>query len=524
MRWVLAAVFVCFLGGSGAWAEPKNESLWELAQRHRDVHRFSTLFPAQSVRDKLSDDAGTDAAIDWCKRTGITKVYIETFRNGYQAEDATLRRAKERLTQAGFDVSGCVTPTTFGKRSSGPKDHRVCYTDLPTQRRAREIFAFAASIFDEVMIDDFWSTDCECPECDAARRAKTVTVGDRTLQAPGDSWGEYRRMLMRQVSRACVLEPNPKTRFILKYPNWYDDYHVRGYDVIGQTADFPMIWVGNETRDIDNPMHPGIPQYAGYFIQRWLGGIAGEKCGGGWYDPHHTSPPVYIEQARQTILGRARESVLFSYRSLHEQEHGPANVEALRAAMPELFDVAAEVRKRKPIGIAAYKPPYSGEDRSDFHVFDFAGMIGLPLAPCHEFPADAPAALFATYALADPDFVRKLSEYIASGRPVLLTHTLAERVKDDLKLAAPNVHVLTYESRARSMLKLSRETLRTLREPMLAPLNVRFDASAGVALYLFADGSWVAENFNDADVEVTVNGEKAIIPARQWRLRWSGRA
>src|SRR3712207_7826003 len=58
-----------------------------------------------------------------------------------------------------------------------------------------------------------------------------------------------------------LFRSNPKTRFILKYPNWYDDYHVRGYDVIAQTADFPMIWVGNETRDIDNPMHPGIPQY-----------------------------------------------------------------------------------------------------------------------------------------------------------------------------------------------------------------------------------------------------------------------
>lgn len=514
-------VFLCItLTSSIALGQAKGEDLWDLAQRRRDVHRFSTLFPAQSVRDKLAHDAGTDAAIDWCRRTGITKVYIETFRDGYQADEAALRRAKRRFTEAGFDVRGCVTPTRFGKQSSGPKARRICYTDLPTQRRASEIFGFAAGVFDEVMIDDFWSTDCECADCDEARLARTVTVGERTFPVAGDSWGDYRRTLMRNVSRACVLEPNAKTRFILKYPNWYDDYHVRGYDVIGQTADFPMIWVGNETRDIDNPMHPGIPQYAGYFIQRWLDGIGGEKCGGGWYDPHHTSPPVYIEQARQTILGGARESVLFSYRSLHEQQHGPANVEALRRGMPELFDVAAEVRKRKPIGIAAYKPPHSGDDRSDFHVFDFAGMIGLSLAPCHTFPADAPAALFTTHALADPDFVRELNEYIESGRPVMLTHTLADRVKDDVKLAAPNVHVLRYEGRARSMLEISRERLLAIRTPMLAPLNIRFDAPAGVALYPFDDGSWVIENFNDAAADVVINDEKLTVAPRQWRQRW----
>ena len=32
--------------------------LWALAQRHRAVHRFSTLFTAQNVREYLSSDAG----------------------------------------------------------------------------------------------------------------------------------------------------------------------------------------------------------------------------------------------------------------------------------------------------------------------------------------------------------------------------------------------------------------------------------------------------------------------------------
>ena len=34
-------------------------------------------------------------------------------------------------------------------------------------------------------------------------------------------------------------------------------------------------------------------------------------------------------------------------------------------------------------------------------MFDFVGMLGVPLVPCHEFPADAPAAFFSVHALKD---------------------------------------------------------------------------------------------------------------------------
>jgi hypothetical protein len=56
----------------------------------------------------LASDEGIDKAIDWCKHTAITKAYIESFRDGYQAERGALQHAKERFLAAGFDVSGCV--------------------------------------------------------------------------------------------------------------------------------------------------------------------------------------------------------------------------------------------------------------------------------------------------------------------------------------------------------------------------------------------------------------------------------
>ena len=92
--------------------------LWKLAQNMKQVHRFSTLFTAHNVREYLATDDGIDKAIDWCRKTGVTKVYIEEFRDGYQADRAVIQHAKEKFLAAGFDVSGCVTTTRIGKSST----------------------------------------------------------------------------------------------------------------------------------------------------------------------------------------------------------------------------------------------------------------------------------------------------------------------------------------------------------------------------------------------------------------------
>ena len=58
----------------------------------------------------------------------MTNVFIETFRSDYLAPRETLQRAKDRFLDAGFDVSGCVTPTIVGKKSTG-WNIISCYTD-----------------------------------------------------------------------------------------------------------------------------------------------------------------------------------------------------------------------------------------------------------------------------------------------------------------------------------------------------------------------------------------------------------
>ncbi|MBI4663612.1 MAG: hypothetical protein HY735_32830 [Verrucomicrobia bacterium] len=503
-------------------ADTQAESLlWQLGQANAKVHRFSTLFTAQDARNHLSSDDGLKSAIDWCKKTAISKVYLESFRDGYRAERTALQKAKERFQSAGFAVSGCVTTTQVGKPSTNWKTI-ACYTDQATQEKLQLIFEFTAELFDEIMIDDFWFTDCACPDCDGARRAKSVTIGDKTYPVSGDTWEDYRCELMVRISQdrvqGAAKRINPKARLIIKYPQWYDRFHERGYEVVRETADFDVTWVGTETRDYKDKRWGGTVQYEAYFIMRWLGGIGGEKCGGGWYDWLGTTERTYVEQARQTVLAGARESMLFCYGGL-QRDTGPKNVEALRANIPELLAVAKEVRRRDAVGLAAYKPPNSHPE-NEARVFDFVGMLGLPLAPCHEFPTNAPAAFFSTHALKDSGLIAKLAKFIAAGKPVLLTDGLVKKLGDAVDLNKSSVRILAVKGDPKSLLQLSQKELDDLRRPLLRPFQGSFQAPNQVALYLFQDGSWVVENFSDVPVSAELNGQPIDLSPRAWKHEW----
>jgi hypothetical protein len=521
--WCVLSLGWAWLSGIAVSGEGADSggSLWDLGRKEAGTHRFSTLFTAQDVQRHLSKAEGLEAALDWCQRTAVTKVYIETFRDDYQAERPVLEQAKEKFLEAGFLVAGCVTTTRVGKQSTG-WNVISCYTDRPTQQRIRAIFEFTAGLFDEIMIDDFWFTDCTCPECEAARQAGRVVIGDQTYPVTGRAWEDYRMELMVRVSRDLVLgaakRVNSKVRLIVKYPQWYDRFHERGYDVVRETADFDRIWVGTETRDYNDTRWGGTVQYEAYFIMRWLGGLGGEKCGGGWYDWLGTTERTYVEQARQTVLAGAGESMLFCYGGL-QGSTGPKNVEALRGQIPELLEVARQVRQRSVVGLAAYKPPHSHPGKEP-RVFDFVGMLGLPLVPCPEFPTNAPAAFFSVHALKDPQFVSELERFIQSGRLVLVTDELAEELKGRVNIAGRGVHVLAVKGDPKSLLQLGQQELDALRAPLLQPFQVTFRAPNRVGLYLFQDGSWVVENFNDQAVSAELTGNRLSVPGRAWVCQW----
>ena len=177
-----------------SWSQAQD--LWGLANQNKELLKISTLFAAQNVRDHLSGEKGINDAIAWCKKTGVTNVFIETYRDNYTAERKVLENAKAKFQAEGFEVSGCVTTTKIGKSSKG-WNGISCYTNKETQDQLQKIFEYTASLFDEIMIDDFLFTDCQCDECKQAR-------GDR-------SWADYRCDLMVRVSRDRILAPAQKS-------------------------------------------------------------------------------------------------------------------------------------------------------------------------------------------------------------------------------------------------------------------------------------------------------------------------
>ena len=220
---------------------------------------WSTLFTAQDVRDHLSNEKGRPEALEFCRKMGISKVYVETFRDAYQADEQALKTARDFFRQAGLKVSGCVTTTRFGKPTTG-WEVGSCYTHRANQEHLASIFSFTARLFDEIMIDDFLFTDCQCSECAVAKGAM--------------SWRQYREKLMLEVSRDRILGParaaNPQVKVILKFPQWYDLFQKRGYIVDKETALYDRIWVGTELRDPSSDEWGHKQQYEGFFIYRWL--------------------------------------------------------------------------------------------------------------------------------------------------------------------------------------------------------------------------------------------------------------
>jgi hypothetical protein len=389
--------------------------------------KWETLFTAQDVRDHLSTPAGREQALDFCRRMGVTKVYVEAFRDGYQADAATLEAARDFFRKAGLEVSGAVTTTGLGKPSTGWRV-AACYTNRANREHLAQIFRYAAGFFDEIIIDDFFFTDCTCSECSAAR-------GD-------ESWGQYRRALMLRVSRDDVLAParsvNPRVKIILKFPQWYDNFQNRGYVPDKESALYDRIWVGTELRDPSSQHWGHKEQYEAFFIYRWLLSIAGRKTGGGWFDPYGTDPVFYMDQAWTTILAGAPEVFLFHYGDLIPPRSS-AQAETLAQKRPELDALSKLVGNWK--GIPAYKP-ISSDPGGEPYIFDQIGMLGIPLLPTAKFPQNARAAIFAEYAMSDPNFVPELIQILKNGGTAFLTEGLAHRLSldprlGDLKLDLP---------------------------------------------------------------------------------------
>ena len=467
------------------------------------MHIFSTLFDANSVHNELRTEDGRLEAVKWCRENGVTKVYIESFRKTF-IEQEHLEKLRDFFEDEGFEADGCVTPVGFPK--PGTRYNEVgCFSHLPNCELLEEIFRRTAAVFDTIMIDDFLFTACECDEC--------------KKDAGGRSFADYHADIMHEVSVERIIRPakeaNPDCKIIIKYPNWYDIFYhgwnAGGYDVIRQTEVFDQIWAGNETREPDSEYWGRYPQTMAAYIMQWDIKLGGGKCMGGWYDHFSTLPPTYLEQARNTILGGAKESMLFCYRQLHESKEGIADINALRPEIKNLHQLAYLIGGKKPTGVSVPKQP-NVDAETEKYIAGMYAMIGVPTVADVELDKTAQAVILGAQAIKYPNVRVYAKEMLDKNKTVAFT----EGFLDYTNFNAPeNAVIFKTDGDIWNLTRIPQDDLNSMRNILLEPFGVKFYAPSRVSLNLFDDDTEIIQNFNDYSVDISLSLYKRNGKARK---------
>ena len=359
--------------------------------------RFSVYATSGSVHRMASEESERQRALDVFTRLGVDGIYIEVYRGGDIVSPEELVFLRDFFAAQGMRVVGGIATVPggdFGVEADVGL-HWFNFQNAKTRRDLEGVMRASAPIFDTFIVDDFLCSGDRSAESDAARGAR--------------SWGDYRRDMMTTVASETILRPareaNPDITMIVKFPQWYDRFHLFGYDVTRMPQLFDRVWVGTETRGARTQRYGFVQPYEGFVNYRWIRALSGNKIGGAWFDHGDCGPHDFIEQAWQSVLAGAPEIVFFCYGDI---AGGHPDHERLREAAPDLQRLAQAVRETPVTGIPAYKPPHS-DAGGDLYVMDFTGMLGVPLVPTPVFPEGSPRVFLPTQAAADPDVAGKIT-------------------------------------------------------------------------------------------------------------------
>jgi len=344
----------------------------------------------------------------------IGKVYLETHRSNEYISRERILELKAFFEKRGIKTSGGITTSReYRERDLGFPS--LCYTQPLHRERIKAVVEMTAAIFDEIILDDFFFTNCKCESCIAAKGEK--------------SWAEFRTELMREVSENLIVGPakrvNPNVKMIIKYPNWYECYQETGYNPKDQPAIFDGIYTGTETRD---PLYTlqHLPKYLSYFLMRYLENVMPGRNGGGWFDIYDCGGNVnyYAQQAYGTLLGKAKEVTLYCLGSLLGKK-GRIFVPSAGYAFEAMDDFAGDLGN--PVGTACYLPHHAnGED----YLHNYLGMLGIPLEPYPEYPVDSRRILLTESAAADAGIIVKIQNSLLNGADVMVTSGFVKVLQD----------------------------------------------------------------------------------------------
>jgi hypothetical protein len=415
-----------------------------LAQISESYKNFKVAVYARAYEVRQMDDLKWLEPI-WTiisSQVHVDKIYLETHRDQIIVDEKTIEKAKAFFNSRGIKTSGGITLTV----SEANRFETFCYSNPEHRKKVKEIVELTARHFDEIILDDFFFTDCKCELC---------------IKAKGNqSWTEFRLKQMTEAAQSLVIGParavNPKVKVVIKYPNWYEHFQGLGFDLETEPPMFDGIYTGTETR---NPDAPGqhLQQYLGYLIFRYFENIKPGGNGGGWVDTGGMNyMDRYAEQLWLTLFAKAPEITLFDFRQL-QRNIRPADRSAWQdqktsfdydeMMKPYMLKDGKQVTPTtvartagytfekvdrflgqlgKPVGIQSYRPYHStGED----FLQNYFGMIGLPVDLKPEFPFEPKMILLTESAKFDRDIVKKIKERLMAGKDVTITSGLLKALQ-----------------------------------------------------------------------------------------------
>ncbi|MEN8229420.1 MAG: hypothetical protein ABFS38_14775 [Bacteroidota bacterium] len=403
-------------------AEPVNDQ-FAYAQERKDDLQLSIYITAHAVKNLLSDEAGRREAISIFRCNGITKAYIEVYRGGLVIEKELLQDVRDLFEKNKIEVVGGIATVPgedFGVRQEAQLGW-FNWQNTKTQADLKEVMMMSAEVFDEFIIDDFLCTADTSMESKAAK-------GDR-------SWSQYRKDLLSDLSESLFIGPartvNPDIQLIIKYPQWYDRFHLFGYDVENKTTLFDKVFVGTESRGQYTQRFGFVQPYESFVSYQWMNSLAGNKMSGAWFDHGDCDENDFIEQAWQSVLAGAQELIFFNY---FDFVNGHKGHHLVRRQFTQLADLAGTVADEPVNGVMAYKPPHS-DAYGDLYIMDFIGMLGIPLIPVSSYPVNAGVIFLPTQAASDTGILSKIESSIASDATLIFTTGFLAHAKDGRRLA-----------------------------------------------------------------------------------------
>jgi hypothetical protein len=352
-------------------------------------------------------------------------------------DDATLIKVKKFFNSRGIETAGGITLTV----NESNRFETFCYSNPEHRKKVREIVEFTAKHFNELILDDFFFTDCKCELC---------------IKAKGNqSWTSFRLDQMTRAAQELIIGPaktiNPKVKVVVKYPNWYEHFQGLGFNLETEPPMFDGIYTGTETRNPDGAGQH-LQQYLGYQIFRYFENLKPGGNGGGWVDTGGmTYMDRYAEQLWLTLFAKAPEITLFDFRQL-QRALRPADRSAWQDQKPSFsydemmkpvttaggkqitpttiartagytFEKVDKILGAlgKPVGIACYRPYHAtGED----FLHNYLGMIGVPIDLRPLFSTGTQMLLLTESAKFDKEIVNKIKSRLIAGKDVVITSGL----------------------------------------------------------------------------------------------------